>query len=571
MKHRMIFLVAALLMLIGNVSTAKAGETRDPFAVLGEIPVQHNGRVKPFASFADEALLYVAGKRTYQKIPAVQLVWEWIARPEKWNTLPMLKVRYGPLAEEFGVMLVDGKVTPQIVLEHRPFLEEVSAAKELQRTKETLTELQQKRTELYDKAAFFRAVGQGALPGFVPHPQNSGEGWFTLEDLMSPEGRLRTTAFYSAESIQDTLQALSDVFQQMRGEPHKPSYESALKLRDSIKALMESQNIFLDDAALEKEMTYNRLKPFHKAWQFYLVAALLGLISGIFVLFREKSAEKKDKILCGLNRTAMVSFLCGFFLHTYGFYLRCVIAGRPPVSNMYESVIWVSWAAALFALVLSIFCKADAIRTFAAFVSAIALVVAQGFPALLDPSITPLVPVLRSNLWLTVHVLTITMSYGAFALAWGLGHGAVISYVFFPQKREINRNLTLYLYRAIQIGVVLLAAGTVLGGVWANYSWGRFWGWDPKETWALIALLGYILILHGRFIGWLDPFGFSVGAVVAFLGVVMAWYGVNFVLAAGLHSYGFGGGGAAYVMSIAALDLAITGVLILIHKRNQQV
>ncbi|NQW44239.1 MAG: cytochrome c biogenesis protein CcsA, partial [Deltaproteobacteria bacterium] len=114
----------------------------------------------------------------------------------------------------------------------------------------------------------------------------------------------------------------------------------------------------------------------------------------------------------------------------------------------------------------------------------------------------------------------------------------------------------LYMYRAMQIGVVLLAAGTILGGVWADYSWGRFWGWDPKEVWALIALLLYLAVLHGRFSGWLRGFGFAATTVVSFLGVLMAWYGVNFVLGVGLHSYGFGSGGMGWVMSYVGIQVA---------------
>ena len=103
--------------------------------------------------------------------------------------------------------------------------------------------------------------------------------------------------------------------------------------------------------------------------------------------------------------------------------------------------------------------------------------------------------------------------------------------------------------------MVLLAAGTILGGVWANYSWGRFWGWDPKEVWALIALLGYLAILHGRYAGWIRKFGIAAWSVIAFQGVLMAWYGVNYVLGAGLHSYGFGTGGVQYVAIYVGLEI----------------
>ncbi len=360
------------------------------------------------------------------------------------------------------------------------------------------------------------------------------------------------------------MQALKEVLSRSR-ESAGGLPETAISLRFAaqLHALLESGGVILPESVLNHERTYLRLAPFARAWKFYLSSLFLGLLA--LLVFRKES----------LVRTAMrsaeaLALAAGMALHTYGFYLRCVIAGRPPVSNMYESIIWVSWAALFFSILLSLACRAPLIRRVAALVSMGALILAQKFPAMLDPSITPLVPVLRSNLWLTVHVLTITMSYGAFALSWGLAHGAVLGFVLHPQKEESNRQLCQYTYRAIQIGVILLAAGTVLGGVWANYSWGRFWGWDPKETWALIALLGYILVLHGRFAGWLNPFGFAAGSAAAFLGVVMAWYGVNFVLGAGLHSYGFGGGGLPYVAAAVGLDIALILLLAFFYSKAQR-
>ena len=127
-----------------------------------------------------------------------------------------------------------------------------------------------------------------------------------------------------------------------------------------------------------------------------------------------------------------------------------------------------------------------------------------------------------------------------------------------------------WLYRVLQLGVLLLAAGTILGGVWANYSWGRFWGWDPKETWALIALLCYIMTLHGRLAGWWTQFGLVVASVVCFLAVLMAWYGVNFVLGKGLHSYGFGIGGETYVATFVVLDLLFVGFAIWRYRSSKR-
>jgi len=233
-----------------------------------------------------------------------------------------------------------------------------------------------------------------------------------------------------------------------------------------------------------------------------------------------------------------------------------LISGRPPVTNMYESVIFVSWGAVLFALAFE---AAYRVRYFAACASGLSvllLILADSLP-ILDGSIEPLVPVLRDNMWLTVHVLTITLGYAAFFLGVALGHLNLALYFFAPGRRELLRTMSLFLYRSLQAGTLFLAAGTLLGGVWASYSWGRFWGWDPKETWALIALLTYLAILHGRFLGWIRDFGLAVGALLGGLTVLMAWYGVNFILGTGLHSYGFGSGGYAYVGGFVAFEVAV--------------
>jgi ABC-type transport system involved in cytochrome c biogenesis permease subunit len=191
-------------------------------------------------------------------------------------------------------------------------------------------------------------------------------------------------------------------------------------------------------------------------------------------------------------------------------------------------------------------------------------------PIAMPASIDPLVPVLRDNFWLTIHVLTITLSYAAFLLAWAFGNLMFVFYIIQPARTRENAALHFWLYRIMQLGVLLLAAGTILGGVWANYSWGRFWGWDPKETWALIALLCYLTALHGRLAGWWTEFGLVVASVVCFLAVLMAWYGVNFVLGKGLHSYGFGIGGETYVAIGVVLDLLFVAFAIWRYRSSNR-
>jgi ABC-type transport system involved in cytochrome c biogenesis permease subunit len=208
-----------------------------------------------------------------------------------------------------------------------------------------------------------------------------------------------------------------------------------------------------------------------------------------------------------------------------------------------------------------------------------------------DKDIKSLMPVLRDNFWLTLHVLSITASYGAGFLAWGLGITAMTYYIFgryraplAPSQEHVQQghrpahgyqappeafhrrvpepcvSLSGFIYKALQVAVVLLAAGTILGGLWADVSWGRFWGWDSKEVWALISLLIYVGILHFRFIGVLRDFALAAGAILAITSIVMAWWGVNFFLGSGMHSYGDGAGGGSFVLGFMLFNCVVVAV-----------
>ncbi len=302
----------------------------------------------------------------------------------------------------------------------------------------------------------------------------------------------------------------------------------------------------------ERELWYNRVNPFRKAWLFDAAATLLFTI-GLILGARWRWAGRLYYV-AGLAAAA----LCVGWAVT-GFIFRVSIAGRPPVSNMYESLIWVAFMALVFGLVLESIFRRGIIILAAALVSTLGFVLADQLPLTFSPALQPLQAVLRSNYWLVVHVLTIVSSYAPFALAWGLGNLNLGLILFAPGERALIRTMTQFCYRAIQIGVLLLFLGTMLGGFWAAESWGRFWGWDPKEVWALIALLCYLIPLHARYVGWVGDFGLSVAAAVCFASVVMAWYGVNFVLGAGLHSYGFGSGDDRwiYLTGLANISLVV--------------
>jgi ABC-type transport system involved in cytochrome c biogenesis permease subunit len=264
-----------------------------------------------------------------------------------------------------------------------------------------------------------------------------------------------------------------------------------------------------------------------------------------------------------LYKAGVAAYLGGLLAVTVGIAIRIVITRRPPVTNMYESVIYVGAGSIVFGFVLEVVYQKKYIISAAAVVAAVALALADSFPLMLDPSMRPLEPVLRNNFWLIAHVMTITLSYAALALAMGISNIALGLFFIRSNDWTTIGQLSHFIYKALQAGVLLLSAGIVLGGVWADYSWGRFWAWDPKEVWALVALLGYLTVLHARFAGWVGHRGLAALSVACFAFVIMAWYGVNFVLGAGLHSYGFGGGGQRFVYSAVALQLLFVAAALL--------
>jgi len=330
---------------------------------------------------------------------------------------------------------------------------------------------------------------------------------------------------------------------------------TASQLRESLRAL--SPSIYPQDRQLRLEYFYNHFEAFYRAIWFYGLAFLILLVAHL---------RGSGRMLRNIGVSVAVLALA---FHASGIVMRCLIAGRPPVTNMYESIIWVSFAVSFFGMIFFTRYRTPVYLLAALPVTLVALLLVHQMPIAMPSSIDPLVPVLRDNFWLTIHVLTITLSYAAFALAMGFGHILLWRYARDPARARADSPMHFWLYRVLQLGVLLLAAGTILGGVWANYSWGRFWGWDPKETWALIALLCYLTALHGRLAGWWTEFGLVVASVICFLAVLMAWYGVNFVLGKGLHSYGFGIGGETYVATFVLLDLLFVGFAIWRYRSSK--
>ncbi len=255
-------------------------------------------------------------------------------------------------------------------------------------------------------------------------------------------------------------------------------------------------------------------------------------------------------ILTVMRKSASIGFAAGWILiitEAIGMTFRVLISGRAPITNMYETVLFSGFGALFIALIIYIF-KRDKLFILGGLgYNILCLFMMRFADGMLSESISPLVPVLRDNFWLSTHVTTIILSYAALALSWMLANMTLIKGRFGTLSSKDLRYYEDLIYTAIKVGIVLLAAGIILGGVWADYSWGRFWGWDPKETWSLIVLLFYMAILHGKSTPWVNTRRFINLSAAGFMTVMMAWFGVNYILATGLHSYGFSEGGAIFL------------------------
>ncbi len=516
---------------------------------LETMAVQLDGRKKPLATVAQETVAQIHGRANYrpkngETLGYLQTYLSLWFNDRDWNQEPFILFSYRPLKEKVGLDPERKYFTFQELISSS-LGSVILDARQKEADNLDLTRDEREALTIEDRLALLvDTVGVNKLP-LVPHPSDIKGKWVGLK---------QATQYYQAQQVAPVLADYEMLKQVYLSSPEHYQVLGELggKLQDKLRAL--SPEIYPNHALLQREVNFYGLHPFAKAWRLYAIAfAIMLLVVGV----------EKFNFYWG----TIGIFVVGIAIHSYGFWERMQIAGRPPVTNMYESVIWVGFGLAAIALVFELIYRAKYYLLAAAPLSVVCLVLADSLPAVLDPSIKPLVPVLRDNFWLSIHVPTITLSYASFALALGLGHIILGYYLFAPQATEKIKNLSKWNYGVLQVGVLLLTAGVILGGIWAHFSWGRFWGWDPKETWALIALISYIVPLHGRLIGWLTNFGMAVASVVCFNAVLMAWYGVNFFLGTGLHSYGFSTGGSELMVAgLVGLDLLFVLAATVRHK-----
>jgi ABC-type transport system involved in cytochrome c biogenesis permease subunit len=362
---------------------------------------------------------------------------------------------------------------------------------------------------------YYRDLPLTIIPGKYVEKGDEKEKWHSPWELLTPG---------KDGAVPAALVLMKDVVNAYRVNNAETFNAALLKFNQYI--VNQAQG-HVRPAAIGWEVFYNRLDPFYKAKFFFGFAV-------IFLLLSYTGLKKWFYV------SSYVLLSAGFLLMLGGVVARMIIMNRPPVTNLYETFIFTGLITALLGIILELFKKKN-IGILTGGLTGLVMLMIAGKYALEGDTMGMLVAVSDSNFWLATHVITIILGYAGVVLSGFLGHVYLLQRLFKPGNKELFQNTFQSLYAIQAFGIIFTFLGTVLGGIWADQSWGRFWGWDPKENGALLILLWSALLFHARLAKWVKEIGFALGTVIGNICVALAWFGVN-LLGVGLHSYGFTSG-----------------------------
>jgi len=515
--------------------------------------VQDNGgRVEPIDTLAREVMRKVTRHEERFGLNADQVFLGMIIRPDAWQKVPMIKVslpginkiigidphtKYAAFDDFFDFNKSDSYklgALVQTITRKRP-------AERTQLDKEIL--------KVDERVNVMYMTFTGTLLRIFPNPQDKTGRWYAPIDAIK---------HFDKKSGQFVQAILAAYFSSVDEALKNGDWEKADKALEVIKQYQTFYGaaIMPSRSRVDAELLLNRLEPFQRLVPLYMLVGLILLFLAIAHIIKPKIDLKWPV------RIGMGLLIFGFFVHTAGLGLRWYVAGHAPWSNGYESMLYIAWATLLAGFVFS----RQSPITLAATAILSGLILFVAHLNWLDPEITNLVPVLKSY-WLMIHVAVITASYGFLGLGALLGFITLWLYIIKHGQNRADieysiRELTHINEMTLIAGLALLTVGNFLGGVWANESWGRYWGWDPKETWALVTILVYAVVVHMRFVKSLrGVFAFNVASVVAYSTVIMTYFGVNYYLS-GMHSYAKGDPVPVptfvyYVIAVVAITIAL--------------
>ena len=512
------------------------------------------GRIKPVHTVASEVLRKLTRKEEFAGLNAEQVLLSMMAFPLYWQNKPMIKVSHPDLKKLLGIegkyvdmnSMFDGS---RYILTEK--VEEINRKKASDRSK-----FDKDVMAVDERVNIAYLIYTGSMLNLFPDANSKNNDW------------------YSASASPFPFRGDDSLFVRNIIPMYLAAVQESIQLRDWAKAdevlsyIDRYQKRFGKDVIppfkrIDMEVSYNKLNIFKKLFQFY------GLFGFLLLLLLFIDLFKGSLISRHLALFIKWLFIIAIAAHTTGLGMRWYISDHAPWSNAYESMIFIAWATMVAGFIFSQ--KSSITLAVTAILASLILMVAH--LNWMDPEITNLVPVLNSY-WLMIHVAIITASYGFLGLGSLLAFLNLILMIFRTKgnKSKVNSTLTeltIINEMTIQVGLFLLTIGTFLGGVWANESWGRYWGWDAKETWALVTVLVYVFVLHMRFIPKLkNSFAFNTAALLGFSSVIMTYFGVNYYLS-GLHSYAAGDPVPIPVFVYYTIGIVFT-VILLAYFRNKR-
>lgn len=518
-----LFLIVQSASVINAQKLIPGSEASEEF---GRVLVQdQNGRTKPLFTLSNDILRKVARENKFEGLTPMQVFLGIYFDFDNWKNVPLIKVSNKTLQNTLGIKGNMASFSDIVIVENGKSTYKLAGEINMVYSKSPAerSKLDKEIMKVDERVNIIYMIYNGGFLKIFPLRDGSHNWGSSQEALKSAVAR------QDSDYIRSIVPLLAKA---LRGN----NQSAVKKITGSV---TEYQKAFAkydlpSGSKIKAEHLYYRLMIFERLFPFYATIGLVMIISLIVMVIRgRKGNTLAERILFWI-------LFAGFLSHTFGIGLRWYIAGHAPMSNGYESMIFISWATLLAGFLFSR--KSPFALPSTAVLSSMTLMVAH--LSFMDPEITNLVPVLKSY-WLTLHVSVITGSYGF------LGLGAILSLIVMilislsgsKNRERISATLdelTVLNYKTLTLGLSFLTIGTFLGAVWANESWGRYWGWDPKETWSLITIIVYSFVIHSRLIpGLNDIYTFNLLSLSGFSSVLMTYFGVNYYLS-GMHSYASG-------------------------------
>lgn len=511
----------------------------------GSLPIQaSNGRMIPVNTFSSEIVRKLHKEDTFQGLNSDQFLLSLLAMPDMWMRIPLIANDNKELANHYNLS--------QGMSAYIEVFDSNGQYKLQERLEEAYHKMPSERNrfdkdliKLDEQVNILHQLFNHQMLNLFPKEDDPNHKWFAPGDDLSEF------------SGQDSM-FVSRIMEWYLGE-----VQNALQSRDWSKAdevlgmIVTYQNaknktITIDPKKIQMELKYNKLEIFRYCKIFYLILGGLSLVLAFCAMFKPRKWLLWAKWLLAAGVIAV------FIYHTIGMGMRWYIAGYAPWSNSYETMVYVAWATVVGGL---FFLRRNGM-TFALATLFGGIILFVSGLNWMDPQINPLVPVLKSP-WLMFHVAVIVAAYGFFGISCLIGLTNLVLMSLGRTKNEDiiiarMKELSLINEMSLLIGIALMTIGTFLGAIWANESWGRYWGWDPKETWALITIIVYVTITHTKHVKkWQSYWLFNFTSAIAISSVLMTFFGVNYFLS-GMHSYGANDAmGGIFVYLYAALGVII--------------